>query len=144
MRVVGLDLGERRIGVAVSDPGGVLASPAEVVTRSGDRGVDHARLAALVEELGAELVVIGLPLSLSGRSGPAARAAAEEIAQLAERLPVPVETIDERLTTVTAERSLRQAGVRGRDRRQVIDKAAAAVLLQTWLDGRARTSQGDR
>jgi putative holliday junction resolvase len=144
VRVVGIDLGERRIGVAVSDPGGVLASPVEVVARSGDRATDHARLADLVDELGAERVVVGLPLSLSGRRGPAARAAAAEVDELAERLPVPVDTVDERLTTVTADRSLREAGVRGRDRRQVIDKAAAAVLLQTWLDGRARAPQGDR
>ena len=144
MRVLGVDLGDRRIGVAVSDAGGVLASPVEVVERSGDRAVDHARLAALADELEVELVVVGLPLSLSGRPGPAARAIAAEVEELAGRLPVPVETIDERLTTVTAERSLREAGVRGRARRQVVDKAAAAVLLQTWLDGRAAARQGER
>ena len=138
MRVLGLDLGQRRIGVAVSDASGTLASPHGLVQRSGDAGADHRRLAQLVEELGAERVVVGLPLSLSGEAGPAARAAMEEAATLAEVLGVPVELYDERLTTVSAQRALREGGRPARAQRAVVDQAAATVLLQAWLDGRPR------
>ena len=78
--------------------------------------------------------VVGLPLSLSGQDGPAARAARKEVAALATVVAVPVETYDERFTTVTAERALAEGGVRGAARRQVVDKVAAAVILQSWLD----------
>ena len=136
MRALGVDLGGRRVGVAVSDAGGTLASPLEVVQRSGDETRDHRRLAELVDEFEVEVVVVGLPLSLDGGEGPAAIAARAEVERLADRLPVPVETYDERFTTVTAERQLREAGVTGPARRQVVDKVAAAVLLQAWLDAR--------
>jgi len=131
-RVLGLDLGSRRIGVAVS--AGAIATPHSVLERAKDRAADHAAIAALVEELGAEVVVVGLPLSLDGKMGPAATAAAEEAEALSDVLGVPVETYDERLTTVTAERSLSSLGLRGQARRRVVDKAAAAVMLQAWLD----------
>lgn len=133
-RVVAFDLGTRRIGVAVSDGAGVLALPHAVVERSGDPGRDRDTLAALVAELDATRVVVGLPLSLDGTAGPAAQAAEVESAALAERLDVPVELYDERFSTVSAERSLAAAGVRGRSRRRVVDQVAAAVLLQSWLD----------
>jgi len=90
----------------------------------------------LARELGADRIVVGLPISLDGSMGPAARAVLEEVEELAATTEVPVETYDERLTTVTADRALREQGMKGPDRRQVVDKAAAAVLLQTWLDGR--------
>ena len=135
VRVVGIDLGQRRIGVAVSDGAGRVAVPHGTVERSGDRDRDRAVLAALVEELGGEAVVVGLPLSLDGGAGPAARAAEAEVAALAEVLGVPVELVDERLTTVSAHRSLANAGVRSRSRRRFVDQVAAAVLLQSWLDG---------
>jgi len=138
VRVVGVDLGARRIGVAVSDATGTLASPHAVLERSGDPAADHRRLAEVVAEVGGERVVVGLPLSLGGGAGPAARAAADEAVALAEVVGVPVETFDERLTTVSAERALRAAGTRARDQRRVIDKAAAAVMLQAWLDGGRR------
>lgn len=134
MRVIGLDLGSKRIGVAVSDPGGVLASPVTVLARRGDPAADHAAIADLVTEWAAERVVVGLPLSLDGTAGPAARAAMAEAADLSAAVGVPVETFDERLTTVTAQRQLRAGGVRGRSQRAVIDQAAAAVMLQAWLD----------
>ena len=133
-RVVALDLGGRRIGVATSV--GTIASPHSVLERAATRDADHAAIAALVAELEADLVVVGLPLSLDGTMGPAARAAADEAAQLADVLPVPVETYDERLTTVTADRSLSQLGLRGQARRRVVDQVAAAVILQAWLDRR--------
>lgn len=137
MRALGVDLGSRRIGVAISDGRGTLATPYEVVDRSGDRARDHRRLVELAVELGAERIVVGLPLSLDGSTGPAARAVLEEVESLAATTSLPVETYDERLTTVSAERALREQGVSGRDRRKVVDKVAAAVLLQAWLDGRA-------
>ena len=140
MRVVGLDLGARRIGVAVSDPSGVVASPYEVIKRSGDPAVDHATIARLVEEVGADRVVVGLPLSLSGDSGPAAQAASAEAEALGKVVGVPVETSDERLTTVTAQRSMIEGNVRRSKRRESIDKVAAAVMLQSWLDRTARGS----
>ena len=135
MRVVGLDLGTRRIGVAVSDASGTLASPYEVIHRSGDVGRDHREVARIVDELEAERVVGGMPLSLSGKVGPAAAAAAEEVETLAQALTVPVEPYDERLTTVTAAQQLRAAGLDARRQRDKIDKVAAAVMLQAWLDG---------
>ncbi|MBV8983650.1 MAG: Holliday junction resolvase RuvX [Acidimicrobiia bacterium] len=131
-RVLGLDLGTRRIGVAVS--AGTIATPHSVLERSRDRATDHAAIAALVDEVGAERVVVGLPLSLDGKMGPAATAAAEEAAALGDVLAVPVETYDERLTTVTADRSLSSLGLKGQARRRVVDKVAAAVILQAWLD----------
>jgi putative Holliday junction resolvase len=134
MRVVGLDLGSRRIGVAVSDPSGTVASPHAVVERSGDANIDRAAIAAMVEALDAGRIVVGLPRSLDGRLGPAARAALEEVDALAAAVSVPVETHDERLTTVAAERALSAQKVRSRERRRVVDKIAAAVILQSWLD----------
>ena len=136
LRVLGLDLGSKRIGVAVSDRSGTIASPLTVVERSLSRRTDHSRIAELVRAEEAERVVVGLPLSLSGEAGPAARAARAEAEALATVVGVPVETHDERLTTVTAERSLAAGGVRGPARRQKVDKVAAAVILQSWLDAR--------
>ena len=138
MRVVGLDLGSRRIGVAVSDPSGIIASPHSVIERSGDVNADHEAIAALVAEEMADRVVVGLPISMGGGMGPAARAATAEAEALATVLPVPVETFDERLTTVAADRLLLAGRVRGGARRRVVDKIAAAVILQGWLERQAR------
>ena len=141
MRVVALDLGTRRIGVAVSDAGGIMATPYSVIERSGDVSADRARVADIVAEVGAGMVVVGLPLSMDGRKGPAARAALEEAEALRQVLDVPVESHDERLTSVSANRSLDAAGVTGPRRRRAreagaVDQEAAAVMLQSWLDGR--------
>ena len=133
-RAVALDLGTRRIGVAASDPGRVLASPRTTLERSGDLALDHRRIAALVAEEEATTVVVGLPLSLDGSIGPAARAVLDEVVDLAAVLRVPVVTHDERFTTVTAHEQLRAAGMGGRRRRSVVDQQAATVLLQDWLD----------
>ena len=132
-----VDLGARRIGVAVSDGSATLASPRGTVRRSGDPEADRRAVAALVLEAGAGHVVVGLPLSLDGRRGPAARAAVAEATALGALLAtdgVTVETYDERFTTVSAERALAEAGRVGRARRAVVDETAAAVLLQAWLD----------
>lgn len=135
LRAVGLDLGSVRIGVAASDAGGVLASPRTTVRRTGDRAGDHRRLAALVAEEGAEVVVVGLPLSLDGSVGRAARLVLDELDELTAALGVPVVTHDERFTTTTAHQRLAAGGRRRRARREVVDQSAAAVLLQAWLDG---------
>lgn len=142
MRALGIDLGARRIGVALSDSAGSLATPYEVVARSGDRARDHRRIAALAEEAGAECLVVGLPLSLDGSTGPAARAALAEADELAEATGLPVEMWDERLTTVTADRDLIALDLKAPARRRIVDKVAAAVMLQAWLDHRRLTSPG--
>lgn len=138
-RAVAVDLGERRIGVAVSDSAGTMAFPRPRIDRSGDRAADHRAIAAVVDEVGAAVVVVGLPLSLDGRHGRAAEAAAAEAAELAASLGrqgVQVETQDERLTTVSAHAALAATGRRGAARRDSVDSAAATVLLQSWLDRR--------
>jgi len=137
-RVVALDLGARRIGVAYSDSRRTLASPWGVVERRGDLARDQAAVVAVIEEIEAGTVVVGLPLSLSGQSGPAAQSALREVAalrQALEPLGITVVTADERFTTIEAQRSLTAAGRKGRASRSVIDSAAAMVLLQAWLDG---------
>ena len=139
VRAVGVDLGSKRIGLAATDRGGRLAFPWGTVERSADRAADHRAIATVVRDLEATTVVVGLPLSLDGGLGPAARAARDEADELAGVLAVDgvaVETFDERLTTVSAEAALAQAGKRGRSRRRVVDSAAAAVLLQAWLEHR--------
>jgi len=134
---VALDLGDRRIGVAYSDSGRMLASPWGVVTRSGDPARDRNAVVEVINEVQARTVVVGLPLSLSGQSGPAAQAALSEVAALREMLDplgISVETADERFTTVEAQRSLTAAGLTHKRARSVVDSAAAMVLLQAWLD----------
>ena len=139
-----MDLGGRRIGVAVSDADGRMASPVEVVERSGSPAQDHRRLADLASEWEAEVLVVGLPLSLDGSTGPAAAAVLAEVEDLRRATGLRVETIDERFTTVEASRQLRSAGVDTRSGRKVVDMVAASVLLQAWLDGRSPRERGDR
>ncbi len=112
-RVVGIDLGSRRIGVAVTDSAQRVATGATVVRRSGDRSADHRALAELVADYAAVGVVAGLPVSLSGHVGPAAAAVLQEVDELRHALPVEVETVDERLTTRTAARGLQRGGPPG-------------------------------
>jgi len=128
---LGVDLGDARIGVARSDPAGLIATPVETVPRGPG---DLRRLHALVAEHDAVEVVLGLPRSLSGGEGPAAAKVREFARGLAEALPVPVRLCDERLSTVTAEAVLRGQGRKGRKRRAVVDQAAAVVILQNALD----------
>jgi putative pre-16S rRNA nuclease len=140
-RVLGVDLGSRRIGLALSDPTRTVASPASVLKRSGDLARDRDAIVAAARDADAGTIVVGLPLSLSGRDGPAAKAARAEItalAELAEPHGITVVAHDERLTTVSAERSLAEAGVKRDARRDVVDKVAAAIMLQSWLDGAGR------
>lgn len=136
MRALGIDLGTKRIGVALTDSAGTMATPFEVVARSGDRRRDHRQIAALAEETGAEVLVVGLPLSLDGSVGPAAAAAQAEALELAAATGLPVELWDERLTTVSADRDLMALDMKAPARRRVVDKVAASVMLQAWLDHR--------
>jgi putative holliday junction resolvase len=142
-RRLGIDVGSVRIGVAASDPDGILATPVETVRR--DRSAKHIRrLVELVAELQAVEVIVGLPRTLADRTGPSALDAIELADVLAAKIaPVPVRMADERLTTVTAQRSLRQAGVRAKSQRRVIDQAAAVAILQGWLDERRAMSPGE-
>jgi putative holliday junction resolvase len=138
-RRLGIDVGTVRIGVAASDPDGILATPVETVRR--DRSGKHLRrLAKLVTEWEAVEVIVGLPRTLADRTGPSALDAIDVAEALAQRVaPTPVRLADERLTTVSAQRSLREAGVRAREQRAVIDQAAAVAILQSWLDQRRAT-----
>lgn len=142
-RRLGIDVGSVRIGVAVSDPDAVLATPVETVRR--ERGGRHLRrLAALVDEYRVVEVVVGLPRTLANRSGASAQDATGFADTLGARIrPVPVRLVDERLSTVSAGRSLREAGVRAKDQRGKIDQAAAVEILQGWLDQR-RAAAPDR
>lgn len=133
-RLLGIDLGTKRVGIAMSDPGGVLASPHSVLLRSRRRDEDHRAIQVIIDEWEVVGVVIGMPLSLDGSIGPAARKTLKELKELRRALSVPVEAWDERLSTVSAHDMLRQAGMAGEQRRHVVDKVAAAVILQSWLD----------
>jgi putative Holliday junction resolvase len=135
VRALGIDLGSKRIGVAVSS--GTVASPVDTIIRSGDMALDHRRLLEVAVEWEVDLLVVGMPFSLDGTVGPAAEAIETEVDQLRATTSLPVELYDERLTTVTAHRLLQEGGVAGKSRRQVVDKVAAAVLLQAWLDARS-------
>lgn len=143
MRAIGVDLGSKRIGIAVSDRSGTIASPLIVLQRSGSTKVDHQRIAALVAEEEAEMVVVGMPFNMNGSVGPAARAAIAEAKALSSVVGVPVETCDERRTTVTADAALIERKMRAPERRKVIDKVAAAVMLQSWLDARHARAERD-
>jgi putative Holliday junction resolvase len=132
---LGVDVGTVRVGVARSDPREVLAVPVTTLKRDERTDRDIEELAALAVEYEAAGVVVGLPRTLAGREGRSADMARNFGARLAARIaPVPVEYVDERLTTVSAQRKLGEGGVRGRAGRAVIDQAAAVELLQHWLD----------
>jgi putative holliday junction resolvase len=135
-RVLGVDLGARRIGLSCSDATGTLASPLKVLERTGDRARDHAAIVETAREAEAERIVVGLPRSLDGSEGPAARAVHVEADELqsAAGPAIVIELHDERLTTVIAEQRLAEAGVRGRARRRVVDAAAATEILQSWIE----------
>ena len=135
-RRLGIDVGTVRIGVATCDPDGILATPVETVRR--DKSDKHIRrLARLTADLEVVEVVVGLPRTLADRAGTSALDAMDLADTLAARIePIPVRMADERLTTVTAQRSLREAGVRAKGQKAMIDQAAAVGILQNWLDQR--------
>lgn len=142
-RRLGIDVGDVRVGVALSDPGGILASPLATLERDRRTDGDLERLAALVAEYDVVEVVVGLPRTLAGRHGPSAQRAQDYADRLAGQLgQVPVRLADERLTTVRAERVLGERGVRGRKQRAVVDQAAAVEILQAWLESAAARDPG--
>ena len=130
MVIVALDIGERRIGVAASDPSGTLATPYGVIERRS-RPEDFAAIVELVHKLGAQRVIVGLPISLNGKLGSQARRVIRYAKALSRVLPVPIEMVDERYSTSIAQDLLADAGRRSRTR---VDAAAAAVILQEYLD----------
>jgi putative Holliday junction resolvase len=137
VRVLGLDMGERRVGVAISDPSGTVARPLHTLVR-GSREEDFTAVASLVAEHNVDLVVVGRPLSLDGTEGPQARRVTRYVEALAAQLPVRVVLWDERFTTVAAGEILRQSRSKKERRRArgagEIDAIAAAVILQSYLD----------
>ena len=135
-RALGVDLGSVRIGLALSDPTRTVASPHAVLRRARDHAADHRAIVDIAREHAVTMIVVGLPLSLSGAKGPAARAAETEIEELRAAVDANVGVVahDERLTTITAQRSLGEARMRRADRKNVVDKVAAAVMLQSWLE----------
>jgi putative Holliday junction resolvase len=140
VRVLGLDLGSKRIGVAVSDSSETIASPVTVIQRSRRLSDDHANIRRIADDEEAELIVVGLPITMAGEIGPAARSVTEESEAIGVATGRPIELFDERMTTVTADRVLKEASLSATARRQFVDKVAAAVMLQTWLDRRRSRS----
>ncbi|GIJ10229.1 Holliday junction resolvase RuvX [Micromonospora andamanensis] len=144
---LGVDVGQVRIGVSRSDPHGVLATPLVTLAREQNPRSeavpsDLAELAALVAEHEAVEVVVGLPVNLAGKHGPAAQHVKAYARQLADVIsPVPVTLTDERMSTVVASRRLAERGVRGKRQRAVVDQAAAVEILQSWLDAQRRRTQ---
>jgi putative Holliday junction resolvase len=136
--LLGLDPGERRIGVALAVAGAGLALPLTTLDRAGDWG---EALAGLVAEHAVGEIVVGLPVSLNGSEGAAALGARSFASEVGTRLGLPVHLVDERLSTVAATRGLRAAGAGRRQRRAVVDRSAAAVILQGYLDGPARREE---
>jgi putative Holliday junction resolvase len=134
IRILGVDVGSVRVGLALSDPLGITAQPLEVINRR--KQDPWQRIAELVEEHTVERVVVGLPLRLEGEEGPAVVAVREFIDKLSARIEVPIDTWDERLSTAQAERAMIEGGVRRNKRRQSIDRIAAALILQSYLDAR--------
>ena len=142
MRVLGIDLGSKRIGIAASDRSGTIASPLTVLQRCGSQGGDHRNIAKIVVEEEAVAIVVGLPLNMDGSEGKAAQSARAEVERMATVVGVPVYVHDERLTTVAADRVMMEQNMNAQARRKVVDKWAAAVILQAWLD--SRDSRGER
>ena len=141
-RVMALDLGEKRIGVALSDPTRTIASAHSVLTRKS-RLEDVARYTHLIAENSVTLLVVGLPITLGGREGERAAWVRDYAADLAERLPVPIAFWDESLSTVEAQAALRAQGRRGKKLRERVDAVAAAVILQSYLDAQRGVTPND-
>jgi putative holliday junction resolvase len=139
MRILAIDHGTKRMGIALSDPMGILAQPLEAIPAEPFAQFLN-RLKRIVQEKEVELVLVGLPRNMDGSYGPAALKVQEFISVLKEAIALPIETWDERLTSTQANRFLIQADVRRSDRRAKVDKTAAAILLQSYLDNRSSRS----
>ncbi|CAM2848225.1 Holliday junction resolvase RuvX [Paenibacillus sediminis] len=137
MRILGLDYGDRKIGAAVSDAFGWTAQGLEVIERRRDGG-EFDRIAELVKIYEVEEIVVGLPKNMNGTIGPRGEICIEFASKLRESLNIPVHLWDERLTTVSAERTLLEADVSRKKRKQVVDKMAASLILQNYLDSKSK------
>ena len=137
MRTLALDVGQKRIGIAISDQSGKIALPLETLVRGSCLDEDLRQLAAIARDRQAQRIVVGLPTSLSGEPGPAAQQMAAFAAALDQVTPAEVVLWDERLTTVIAEKTMLAADVKRRQRRQHIDKVAATLILQNYLNAHA-------
>jgi putative Holliday junction resolvase len=135
MRVLAIDHGTKRMGIALSDPSGIVASPLEFIPAEPFAPFLN-RLKELIREKEVELILIGMPRNMDGSYGPAAAKVQEFVAVLKENIAVPIQLWDERLTSAQANRFLLQADVKRKDRKEKVDKAAAAILLQSYLDSR--------
>lgn len=135
MRILAIDHGTKRMGIAVSDPSGTIAHPLEFIPAEPFAGF-LGRLKEILREKEVELVLIGMPRNMDGSYGPAAEKVREFVLVLKEAITIPIQTWDERLTSAQANRFLLQADVRRKDRKEKVDKAAAAILLQSFLDSR--------
>ncbi|MEX0856248.1 MAG: Holliday junction resolvase RuvX [Gemmatimonadota bacterium] len=142
MRALGVDFGEVRIGLAISDETGTLASPLETIRRRRGKRPPLNRIEAVAREHGAEALVVGLPLELSGEESDWSREVRAVADSLERRLHLPVHLFDERMSSVQAERAVRSSGLpRGkREEKDRVDSAAAAIILQGWLDRRGSAS----
>jgi putative Holliday junction resolvase len=139
---MGLDVGTKTVGVAISDALGITAQPVTTVRRTNQKA-DLAQLQQLAQEHEVTRVVVGLPLNMDGSEGPRAEASRAFARLVEERLGIPVEFWDERLSTVAANRALLEGDVRRERRKQVIDQLAASYILQGWLDARAHAKERD-
>ncbi|HXX40129.1 MAG TPA: Holliday junction resolvase RuvX [bacterium] len=142
-RVLGIDLGTKRIGLALSDPSGIIASPLATLAHRSMRE-DVERVATLCASHGVTSVVVGWPRNMDGTPGPAARQAETFAGRLRAQTGLPVELWDERLSTVAADRAMIRGGARREDRRLTRDRVAAAMMLQSCLDARASRSPRER
>lgn len=138
MRIMGLDFGSKRMGVALSDELFITAQGADTIYREGDLKQDLATIAALIKENDVIEIVVGLPISMDGGHSQKTKEAAEFADMLTKSVPIPVKTWDERLTTVQADRAMMDAGINSFKRRQLADKVAAQLILQSYLDSRKR------
>lgn len=142
MRHLGVDLGTKRIGLALSDPGGAIATPLFAIQRQGGKA-DLQEIAQIARDYEVEEIVVGLPLNLRGEQAEAAQAALKEIAVLRDLAGLPVEVSDERLTSAVAERGMRDSGLDSRQRRGQVDKVAATIMLQSYLDRKRSRNASD-
>ena len=133
MRILAIDHGTKRMGIAVSDPSAIVATPLEYIPAEPFKDF-LARLKQLATEKEVDLILVGMPRNMDGSYGPAAAKVQEFVAVLKETIAIPIKTWDERLTSAQANRFLLQADVRRKDRKEKVDKAAAAILLQSYLD----------
>ena len=141
MRALGVDLGTKRIGIALSNSERTLATPYCVIHRSKNTLDDYAQIIAIANEWEASTLIFGLPISLDGTLGPAARKTNEEIQDIGKLTEIGIETFDERFTTITAERMLREQNKGRRKSRDLVDQIAASIILQAWLDSQLKSKK---